>query len=55
VNATTLSQVRTVKSETYELVLGGADEANAVNVEKREIDTPEVFQSTTPSSDNNKP
>ena len=45
--------VRTGRGEGINLVLAGASEALAVLDEKRKVDTPEVFQTTTPASDFN--
>ena len=40
--------VRSVQGESLSLVLAGADEANAVTVDRREIDALAAFQTTTP-------
>ena len=44
---------RSVQGETYETVMAGASEGAAVTSEKREIDTPSAYQTTTPSNDFN--
>ena len=44
---------RSVVGTTINLVLAGADEANAIVTEKRESDTPAAFQSTTPGNEFN--
>ena len=38
-----------IAGESYETVIAGIDEANAVITEKRDIDARSAFQTTTPS------
>ena len=52
-NQSIKGNVRSVLSESFELILAGASEALAVTVDAREIDTPAAFQTTLPSNDHN--
>ena len=53
VNGGFLRVKRGVVGQGIELIHAGADEANAVNAEVRESDTPAAFQTTLPSNNFN--